>query len=558
MRSSVAYSRHQNRLRNSTSCPKDGLGSFSLTPFSNSTIPGMDLGNGNGKTDTPPPSCRSCPKVTSSPSKLRMETFLCSPFYYDFYDRILGLAAESPLLREIDIDFGCGRCHSPDCGMPDKSVVEYSIPESFFTPNGKQFARLDTLKLQFCAFWLYENLALTNFSCLGSSLKVLSLQHVQFPNAEIFYSMIDHASLLENLTLNDIRIGSPMKFQIQNKPNLKILNLSELYLDTLEIGGIDSLEEFRVTGTHTEEFKMSSTPNLKVLHIEGFSSMELINKLISEHPLLESLTLECPSDETRELKIVHSEKLRDVTLKYSHGDGSVVIDAPMLTNFTYQGESSYFPKISIRNPVGSSTEVVAVICLKSERVNVGRLKQFLVVLSRFQLSTVELASFGSLWGKDEEESPPPAVECLKFRAKPPSCERHLRTNLDYFFQCCHPKILCFTEPSSEQVPNSLFLPNLECGSIRTMPSPRCRRCPSLRSFDLQVLTTFDIFGLQSTAWLPYECRCRAGELYHRERTPSSSLSERDKSCIDWVTTPSLVMRAIMALGQRLACGMATR
>ncbi|CAN0914349.1 hypothetical protein LINGRAHAP2_LOCUS28514 [Linum grandiflorum] len=349
---------------------------------------------------------------------VRIETIVCSQFYYDFYDRLLGFAAEFPLLREIDIDFGSGRCDSPGCGVRDSSKIVYRIPASFFTPNGKQFARLDTLKLKLCRFYHYESLPLTNFSCLGSSLKVLCLERVGFPNLEILQSMIHHASLLETLTLNDIRTNSPMKFQIRNHPNLKILNIFEFYVELLEIGGINSLVEVRVISTGTEDFKMWSTPNLKVLQIEGLDSMELVNKLISEHPSLESLTLECPrdlrrprdddndddnddhDDETRELKIVGFQKLREVTLKHSQilmrdPSFAVTIDASMLTKFAYQGDGKYFPAISIRNPVGSSEVVAAsVTCQKTERsyVNVYELKKFLIQLSPFEL-TVEFPFF---------------------------------------------------------------------------------------------------------------------------------------------------------------------
>ncbi|CAN0914351.1 hypothetical protein LINGRAHAP2_LOCUS28514 [Linum grandiflorum] len=429
---------------------------------------------------------------------VRIETIVCSQFYYDFYDRLLGFAAEFPLLREIDIDFGSGRCDSPGCGVRDSSKIVYRIPASFFTPNGKQFARLDTLKLKLCRFYHYESLPLTNFSCLGSSLKVLCLEHVEFPNVEILHSMIDHASLLETLTLKIISVGDPdeevtvHKFHIRNHPNLKILNIFKFYIDLLEIAGIDSLEEVGVMSTGTKDFKMWSTPNLKVLQIEGLDSMELINKLISEHPSLESLTLECPhdlrwprdndddddndddnenhDDETRELKIVGFKNLREVTLKYSQilmrdPSFAVTIDAPMLTKFAYQGDGRYFPAISIRNPVGSSELVAAsVTCQRTERscVNVYELKKFLFQLSPFEL-TVEFPFFRNKWDNDRYKSPaaPPAVECLKFQAKPPSYDRHLHTNLDYFFQCCRPKLLSFTESASEQVPDSSFLSNLE-------------------------------------------------------------------------------------------------
>ncbi|CAN0879715.1 hypothetical protein LINGRAHAP2_LOCUS13238 [Linum grandiflorum] len=190
----------------------------------------------------------------------RIDTRLCEDFQDDFRNQILSFVAEFALLREFDIDFGagpCGCCSPP--GFPETGVIVYCIPESFFTPNGKQFARLEILKLQYCRFDLYKNLAIASscFTGLGSSLKVLCLDYVRFPNDGILNSMIDHASLLETLTLENIYIDSPKcELRIRNHPNLKIIQLFGLYIHLLEIGGIHSLKEVRVIRTLLEGFKM--------------------------------------------------------------------------------------------------------------------------------------------------------------------------------------------------------------------------------------------------------------------------------------------------------------
>ncbi|CAN0914272.1 hypothetical protein LINGRAHAP2_LOCUS28453 [Linum grandiflorum] len=285
--------------------------------------------------------------------------------------------------------------------------------------------------------------------------------------------MIDHASLLETLILKDMDNWS-RNFRIQNHPNLKVLITANLSLNLFEIGGIHSLEEVCLFAISSTDLKMWSTPNLKVLRYQvnprfRFWFNEIENKLIWELPLLESLTLNFPLRGPRDLKIVNCEKLREVTMFYPnrHQSDTVEIHAPMLTKVTFQGDGMLFPVISIRNPVGSNEAVAAsFICLIDQfyRINVRRLKQFLIGLSRFQW-TVAFSFYtspvgvppvmqGPYWDEDQDKTPPPAVECLKFQANR-SVFEHARqhTNLDGFFRCCHPKLVCFTEWASEQVSN---------------------------------------------------------------------------------------------------------
>ncbi|CAN1123105.1 Putative FBD-associated F-box protein At5g22720 [Linum perenne] len=194
---------------------------------------------------------------------IRIEIDFCSEFYTDFHDRFLDSAAKfSPL--EIDISFGCGYCNSPGCTTPSRDTIEYEIPRGFFSSNGKQFVRLNVLKLKYCRF---DQSA--NFSCLGSSLKVLCLEQVIFPNEGILHTLIHEASLLETLTLKDIWARYHFKLQVRNHPNLKLLEVDQLGLDLLEMGGIQSLEEVRVTDTYIEDFRIWSVPNLKLVYSEG-------------------------------------------------------------------------------------------------------------------------------------------------------------------------------------------------------------------------------------------------------------------------------------------------
>ncbi|CAN0914298.1 hypothetical protein LINGRAHAP2_LOCUS28475 [Linum grandiflorum] len=192
---------------------------------------------------------------------IRIKIAFCSKdFYPKFLDRVLDLASNFSLLREIDIKFG-GGCYYYKVDSPG-----YAIPKSFFTPNGKQFANLNILKLEDCSLYLYKNLG-SNFSCLGSSLKVLCLERVYFSDG-IVDSMIEHASLLETLTLKNIKNCS-WKLRIRNHPNLKVLKAEILHLDLLEIGGIHSLKEVDLIGISWTDFKMWSTPNLKVLQLHS-------------------------------------------------------------------------------------------------------------------------------------------------------------------------------------------------------------------------------------------------------------------------------------------------
>ncbi|CAN1751716.1 hypothetical protein LINPERHAP1_LOCUS4420 [Linum perenne] len=93
----------------------------------------------------------------------------------------------------------------------------YGIPRTFFLVG----RRLKVLKLRYCDFRNFAGRENNLFAGLGSSLKVLSLREVKFPDEDgrILSSMISGATLLEDLSL-DFIIRTQM-YQIRNHPNLK-------------------------------------------------------------------------------------------------------------------------------------------------------------------------------------------------------------------------------------------------------------------------------------------------------------------------------------------------
>ncbi|CAN1250764.1 F-box protein At3g60790 [Linum perenne] len=204
-------------------------------------------------------------------SAVRVQMVQCAKSYICLLDRILdlALAAAEFSLEEIDIKFGHGR----DYYSVDYQIILYSIPRSFFSTS-KQFLRLTVLKLSDCKFDLYSKDC--NFSCLGSSLKVLYLENVYFPDVTILNSMISGASLLETLTLeDDIDFGNDddkvQRFQIRNHPCLKLVDASDLSnFKGFEITGAPSLVQVRLPYIgYLDDFQISMTPNLKLLYMKG-------------------------------------------------------------------------------------------------------------------------------------------------------------------------------------------------------------------------------------------------------------------------------------------------
>ncbi|CAN1176178.1 hypothetical protein LINPERHAP2_LOCUS32396, partial [Linum perenne] len=91
--------------------------------------------------------------------------------------------------------------------------------------------------------------AFVNLESFGAFLRILSLKKVRFPYSEdgsrvgdrILNNMIQAASsTLESLTLSDLdRIE---RLQVQDLPNLKTLEASELYCQDFEIKGVQFLD----------------------------------------------------------------------------------------------------------------------------------------------------------------------------------------------------------------------------------------------------------------------------------------------------------------------------
>ncbi|CAN1843833.1 hypothetical protein LINPERHAP1_LOCUS37256 [Linum perenne] len=226
-------------------------------------------------------------------------------FLPGFLDDMLELTARvSP--REIDVNL------LPACPW-------YIIPRLFIENSNIRslHRRLEVLKLKGCSF-PDHGISLGDF---GISLKVIRLESVSFPSDGILDTMVACASRLETLKLYNICGVS--RFQVTNHPNLKYVKVRGFKSGEFEIKGAHSLEKLRISSSNMSCFRVSSTPNLKVLDTKGCSTVNHV-KLISEIPSLESFVDGIVS-------IVRTSKLRQVKLQWF--SSIIEIDDPDLTYF---------------------------------------------------------------------------------------------------------------------------------------------------------------------------------------------------------------------------------
>ncbi|CAN1131975.1 F-box/FBD/LRR-repeat protein At5g53840 [Linum perenne] len=346
-------------------------------------------------------------------------------FITNFVDNIFNLAAKN-CPHEIDFRVQC----SPN---------GYRIPQ--YTNSGDRFRRLQVLKLQNCYFsddHIFDGI---------SSLKILDLSYAEFDNCRTLNRMIADCPLLETLTL--FYIEGIQKVQIQNHPNLKSFDATHFDNDNhydFEITGARSLEILRIKRDIKEgNLRISSIPNLKQLHLEGVQTLtdNVLNKLISELPCLESLTLiDLPSG-VEQLRIVHSDQLQRVELYADRRPLPRVleIDAPKLTNLFYTGNYNRFSKIFEVNKSRSSS--VSFDCRVLEQLNHRQLKELVDRFSQFRLS-LKLCQpvLNQMWDRMEDKIYTPVViERLTFaRSNTKNCNDE-DDNLDHIFSICHPKFL---------------------------------------------------------------------------------------------------------------------
>ncbi|CAN1122823.1 F-box protein At5g03100 [Linum perenne] len=265
--------------------------------------------------------------------------------YFAFVNGVLDLAAKKSA-SEIDFDFGTP-CH---------------IPASLLLSS---LCRLRVLKLRKCC--ILGNISGGNdnpFASFGSSLKVLCLYWVTFSDVGVLNSMIEAASLLENLSLAFVRRLE--RLEVTNHTKLKTLEVERCnYITDINIIGAHSLEILRLEYYNAEEtdLHVSLTPNVKLLHLRDVLLLtdDKLNKLISEFPSLETLVLD---------KLY----LPPIMIK---------IDSSRLTKFVYHPYADCFPTILFK-PNGCKEASLSL----SFSFNNGfhELKQFLVKSCQFRLT----------------------------------------------------------------------------------------------------------------------------------------------------------------------------
>ncbi|CAN1123463.1 hypothetical protein LINPERPRIM_LOCUS3289 [Linum perenne] len=321
-----------------------------------------------------------------------------------------------------------------------------------------------------------ENEDSNPFAGLGSSLNVLCLDQVSFPDERILKSIIKAASLLETLTLS--KINDIETLQIRDKPNLKTLTLSDLdgiktlqvrdnpNLKTLEVDIRDpgtKMEDFEIIGAHSLEtlsigvsnsccIRVPTTPNLKALYIDGALMLREkdLNKLISKSPSLESLTL-IDLDQIHKLRIVNNPKLREVKLHVLPCERLMVIqiDAPMLTDFYYKGELGSFPELKLLHKKPNKPEaelMTSFYCrITGDDINYIKLNELIRKWSQFKL-TLEFSetvkAMRDEFSQFKVRPPLPVIECVKLESR----DDEFLNNLN---RICNPKIVTYKTQRSK-------------------------------------------------------------------------------------------------------------
>ncbi|CAN0914308.1 hypothetical protein LINGRAHAP2_LOCUS28483 [Linum grandiflorum] len=358
-------------------------------------------------------------------------------FCSDFLDGVMGRLVPSST-KEIDFRFGHDITFGEELIPSDYNA--YNVPQRLL-----QFHKLKVLKLAFCSFRLYDEYENNPFAGLGSCLELLSLHHVSFPNDRSLNDMIASSPRLKSLQL--FSVFGVTRFQIRNHPNLESLEANRLIGDIVEITDCHSLHILKFTEWEKGELQVSSTPNLKVLHIgneysRGVITDSQIHKFIRELPAsMESIRLRQLSL-VHELELVNSEKLQKVRLFFYE-----VNDARRLINFVYNVIDRQFPGVASTEATNRSSLQAPIHCNFDDEINFQELKQFLRKLCRFRV-TLELCTDELCGEPVKDDLPIPIVESVRltsFAIFP----RRSESIPDKLLDTCHPKVL-FMEHTSFQ------------------------------------------------------------------------------------------------------------
>ncbi|CAN0914302.1 Putative F-box/LRR-repeat protein At3g28410 [Linum grandiflorum] len=302
---------------------------------------------------------------------------------------------------------------------------------------------LEILELRNCSglySWHKMRLSLQ----FGNSLRILRLTKINLDDRILdLNGLIATASLLETLSLT--KIEGIHSLQVQDHPNLKVLEADEVSMDEIVIVGVPSLEILRIIlWQHGAQLHFSSTPNLKVLHIDALQlTSKRLSELISGAPSLESLIVNCCiNEEGYELRILNCDKLRELNVdatRTSPANRRVMIEilAPNLTNFSYRGFGNDFPLIDFQ-PV--AVDVKFHFIISNDNIKFHQLKHFLGKLSKLLQVTVEFEAvpgkvLNSSWSSSSS-SPTPVIHHVHLQRLP------TEDFLENLFWSCRPQSIC--------------------------------------------------------------------------------------------------------------------
>ncbi|CAN0914609.1 hypothetical protein LINGRAHAP2_LOCUS28670 [Linum grandiflorum] len=289
----------------------------------------------------------------------------------------------------------------------------------------------------------------------GISIKELYLRSVSFPEDGILDAMVSAASHLEKLSLDSIYLIK--KFRVKDHPSLKSIAAKSIVIEEFEIAGVNSLETLRIFQMRIGCFRISSTPNLKHLDIEGGDVGNLENgnllKLVSEYRSLESIAYEDGKSTalSTKFKIVNTNQIRKVELKW-HNIAVVELDASEL-----DGDFVTCFVTALAQNYNSSNDMV-------------KLGPMLAELTEFRVNYLWFTAPNSNRMLSDQILFTRDVEHVKFL--PYSIEDDF---LDNMLHAYHPKFISFIG-IEDRISNILYLSALRSISKKLVERASCTRC----------------------------------------------------------------------------------
>ncbi|XP_062085222.1 FBD-associated F-box protein At5g60610-like [Humulus lupulus] len=280
--------------------------------------------------------------VDSTITSFKLQMMSSYQIYKDAcIDKWLAFAAENKV-KEISVCLNLCRVSNRFYGHYNIYYVRYRLPNSIVNSNDLTILKLNGLVI---------DLSTVSYSIRLPALKTLLVNTVLFTNDDVLFKLSLGCPSLEEFLLHSCDIeNGPFRFQ---SLSLKVLEVE--YDDfasplQLEATNLESLVVNRYVFEGTNLSACKAIRNLSLTFDWNIRKLEdpslPLEDLISNLPLLESLTLEeCANVNLKQIKI-SNQQLKSLNLKNMYADPdyemTVIIEsAPKLASFSYEGNINF-------------------------------------------------------------------------------------------------------------------------------------------------------------------------------------------------------------------------